>query len=407
MLFRFSLYGFLKNQRYFEPFLILALRDKGLSFLQIGVLLGFREVWVNLFEIPSGAVADLYGRRRAMTVSFSAYIVSLATFAMSRNVAWLFAAMFSYAVGDAFRSGTHKAMIFDWLRSQGRSDENTRVYGYTRSWSKIGSAVSVVLAAGLVFYTGGYTHIFWFAIIPYALNIVNFLGYPAALDGKQDGPVTFAALFGALRQSLREVAGHRPLRRAVLEALGFEGVFHATKDYLQPLLKQVAIGLPVLLFASDLKRTAVLVGVVYFVLHIMSSVAARQAHRVVDAAGGEDAATNVLWRVDWFLFAGLLASLVLGWQAPAIAAFVLLMVLQNLWRPALVSRINTHSTPELGATVLSIEAQAKSLATMVLAPSIGWAVDATGSFWPVAAAGFAAATGGLLLRATSSRPTGA
>ena len=30
MLFRFSLYGFLKNQRYFEPFLVLVFLEKGL-----------------------------------------------------------------------------------------------------------------------------------------------------------------------------------------------------------------------------------------------------------------------------------------------------------------------------------------------------------------------------------------
>ncbi len=407
MLVRFSLYGFLKNQRYFEPFLMLAFVDKGLSFLQIGVLFAFREVCVNLFEIPSGAVADLYGRRRAMIVSFAAYIVSLATFAMSRDVAWLFAAMFTYAVGDAFRSGTHKAMIFDWLRIHGRSDEKTRVYGYTRSWSKIGSAVSVVLGAALVFYTGAYSYIFWFAIIPYALNIVNFLGYPAELDGEQDAPVSFGALFGVLWESLREVAGRRPLRRAVLESLGFEGVFHGTKDYLQAILERTAIALPVLLMVSDLKRTAVLVGVVYFALHLMSSAAARQAHRVVDAAGGEEPAADILWGVDWMLFAGLLASLVLGWQAAAIAAFVLLMVVQNLWRPALVSRINTHSTPEMGATVLSIEAQAKSLGTMAIAPLVGWAVDNTGSFWPVAAAGLAAATIVLLSRPFGRAPKAA
>jgi hypothetical protein len=315
--------------------------------------------------------------------------------------------MFTYAVGDAFRSGTHKAMIFDWLRIHGRSDEKTRVYVYTRSWSKIGSAVSVVLGAALVFYTGAYSYIFWFAIIPYALNIVNFLGYPAELDGEQDAPVSFGALFGVLWESLREVAGRRPLRRAVLESLGFEGVFHGTKDYLQAILERTAIALPVLLLVSDLKRTAVLVGVVYFALHLMSSAAARQAHRVVDAAGGEEPAADILWGVDWMLFAGLLASLVLGWQAAAIAAFVLLMVVQNLWRPALVSRINTHSTPEMGATVLSIEAQAKSLGTMAIAPLVGWAVDNTGSFWPVAAAGLAAATIVLLSRPFGRAPKAA
>jgi len=79
MLFRFSLYGFLKNQRYYDPFLILAFREKGLSFFQIGILYGFREICTNLFEIPSGALADLYGRRRAMIFSFCAYIVSFAT----------------------------------------------------------------------------------------------------------------------------------------------------------------------------------------------------------------------------------------------------------------------------------------------------------------------------------------
>ena len=85
MLFRFSLYGFLKNQTYFEPFLILAFREKGLSFFQIGLLIGFREVCVNLFEVPSGAVADLYGRRRAMIFSFLAYIASFLLFGFAAH----------------------------------------------------------------------------------------------------------------------------------------------------------------------------------------------------------------------------------------------------------------------------------------------------------------------------------
>ena len=66
MLFRFSLYGFLKNQRYFEPFFLLLLLDKGLSFFTVGLLIAFRDVAINVLEIPSGAIADLAGRRRSM-----------------------------------------------------------------------------------------------------------------------------------------------------------------------------------------------------------------------------------------------------------------------------------------------------------------------------------------------------
>ena len=195
--------------------------------------------------------------------------------------------------------------------------------------------------------------------------------------------------------------------RVMMESLGFEGMFHATKQYLQRLLELTAMALPFLLFLSDMRRTALLVGGVYFVLHVMSSLASRHAHRVVEHAGGEEAAADVLWRVNWALFAALVGSLAMGWHALAIAAFVCLMVIQNIWRPALVSRINAHSTPELGATVLSIEAQAMSLGTMIAAPCVGWAVDATGSLWPVAAAGLLVATVGLASRIMRREATAA
>ncbi|RKU23535.1 hypothetical protein C6500_01335 [Candidatus Poribacteria bacterium] len=203
MLFRFSLYGFLKNQRYYDPFLILAFLEKDLSFFQIGILIGFREICTNLFEIPSGAVADLYGRRRAMIFSFCAYIASFVTFAVSNSLLLLFGGMFFFGLGDAFRSGTHKAMIFEWLRMQGRSGEQTKVYGYTRSWSQMGSAVSVLIAGGLVFYHGNFTDIFWFSIIPYGLNIVNFLGYPAQLDGNRQSDFSLKAVAHLLGNALK------------------------------------------------------------------------------------------------------------------------------------------------------------------------------------------------------------
>ena len=141
MLARFSLYGFLKNQRYFEPFLMLAFLEKGLSFLDIGLLIAFREATVIAFEIPSGAVADVYGRRRSMVLSFVAYIGSFLLFGLARDLVLLFGAMFLFGIGEAFRTGTHKAMIFEWLRLEGRLGERTKFYGHTRSWSKFGSAV--------------------------------------------------------------------------------------------------------------------------------------------------------------------------------------------------------------------------------------------------------------------------
>ena len=396
MLFRFSLYGALKNQRYYDPFLILAFREKGLSFFQIGILIGFREVVTNLIEVPSGAAADLYGRRRSMIFAFSAYIASFVTFAFSNSLALLFGGMFFFGLGEAFRSGTHKAMIFDWLRFEGRSDEKTKIYGYTRSWSQMGSAFSVLVAGALVFYRGNFTDIFWFSIIPYALNIVNFLGYPAALDGDRRSQVSLKAVFILLGKALKQLLQSALLRRLVIESMGFEGMYKACKDYLQPILKQTAIATPLFLAFDAEKRTAVLVAGVYFILYLLSSIASRHSHKIADWRGSDDGAARFLWWIYGALFALLIPSLWYEWYPAVIILFVALAALENTWRPVLISRFNAHCTPEMTATVLSIESQSKSAATIVLAPLLGWTVDLVGGFWTVGVVGTAIAAAILL-----------
>lgn len=399
MLFRFSLYGFLKNQRYFEPFLVLALIQMGLSFFEIGLLLGFRELAVNVIEIPSGAIADLYGRRKSMMLSFAAYILGFLTLGFAREFAPLLLAMLFLAVGDAFRTGTHKAMIFTWLRIQGRSDERTQVYGYTRSWSKIGSAVSAIAAAIFVVLADSYTLVFFFAVVPYALNLVNFLGYPEELEGERaeasPGPrEVMRHMNRALGDSLR-----RPgLRRLMFESMGFEGVFHAVKDYLQPVIAIAAIAaasrFTVTDDLSEVQQSALLVGPVYLVLHLLSSVASRNAHRLAARAGGEANASHWMWGASVVVFALLFVAGLTGISLVLILTFMVLFVLQDAWRPVLISRFDEHSSEAQGAIILSIESQSRRFATMLLAPLIGLAIDATrgdgmgsGDFWPIGVIG--------------------
>lgn len=406
MLFRFSLYGFLKNQRYFEPFLLLVFLEKGMSYFAIGSLIAFREVCINLLGIPTGAIADTCGRRLAMILSFAAYIVSFVIFAFSNRILLLFPAMLLFAVGESFREGTHKAMIFTWLRLNGRIDERTRVYGYTRSWSQLGSALSVVLAALFVIATNGYRFVFLFATIPYALNIVNFLGYPKALDGDISSHRSVRNVAAHLRDAVAVSVRKGDLRRLMFESMGFEGVFKAVKDYLQPVLKTAAAAvlaaaglsaLPGYSSWTDTQRGAVLIGAVYFVLYLLSAYGSRQSHRLTSKLGGEESASRALWIAVAVLYAGILAG---GWFSKAwvlIPAFVLLHVSQSVWRPVIISRFDKHSHEQQGATILSIEGQAQGIATLVLAPMLGLAIDTVtkhgfgGGFWPAGAAGLVAA----------------
>jgi MFS family permease len=85
----------------------------------VGTLYAFREILVNGMEIPSGAIADGLGRRRTMAASFAGYLLSFAFF----------------SVGEAFRTGTHKAMIFAHLRINDWQEYENDYYAHTRSWS--------------------------------------------------------------------------------------------------------------------------------------------------------------------------------------------------------------------------------------------------------------------------------
>lgn len=419
MLWRFSLYGFLKNQRYFDPFLILAFLQMGLSFTSIGFLIAFREVMINVMEIPSGAMADTWGRKRSMLLSMGAYIASFAFFGsaglvlLHRSpsqviiVLTLLPAMLLFAVGDAFRTGTHKSMIFTWLRLNDRINERTKIYGFTRSWSKLGSAFSVVLAGVFVFFSRNYILIFFFSIIPYLLNMVNLGSYPKLLEGATKSKLEFGTLFRHLKKVLIHSFKGKSLRRLITESMGFEGHFTATKDYLQPILKNATLPIAAGIFAgaqlTEEQSSVMLIIPVFFVLYLLSAFASRKAHLLTKWLGSDDSSAKVLWGATLFIYAAMIPALFFGIYPVMIGGFVLLYMIQNVWRPVLISRFDNHSEEDSGATVLSIESQAKSLASAILAPILGFAVDSAlkagvgqSGFWPIAVSGTLVALGFVL-----------
>ncbi len=396
MLKKFCLYGFLKNQRYFEPFIILYFLDRGLTFTQIGFLIAFREIIINLAEIPSGALADLYGRRRSMIFSFLAYIISFLIFALSRQYLQFFIAMIFFALGEAFRTGTHKALIFSWLRKEGRLDERNQVYGYTRSWSKLGSAISIVIATLLVFIIKNYSAVFYFTVLPYLLGLINFMTYPKDLDHKVTS-ISSRGVFLHLWAALKNAVGNYSLRRLIYESMAFEGIFKIVKDYLQPILKNMVLLLPLLAGLGDKQKSAVIVGSVYFVINLASAYASRESHKVSLFAGGEEKGARLLWKIALGLYLVLAPLLFTKFYVLVVVMFIALYLLQNFWRPLLISRFFSHAEEKEGATILSIESQAKTFSAMITAPVLGIAVDFIkahsfgGEFWPVSVAGLIAA----------------
>lgn len=409
---RFCLYGFLKNLQFFEPFLILAFRDKGLSFGAIGLLISFRAVCVNLLEVPSGAAADIWGKRKCMILSMLSYIASFVLFAFAREYIMFFPAMFCFAIGEAFRTGTHKAMIFNWISRHGMKEHKTRIYGLTRSWSKQGSSVNCIIAAAIIVFSKRYDWVFLLAILPYTANIVNLSLYPSYLDDNDGSPRTIRAGIKTLMSGIRLILTRRALSSLIFENVCFEGAFSVVKDYLQPLLKTAALTAPILLAAADKTRTAILVAVVYFILNQLSSTASRKSHLLVECSGSEQKLGRLLWLISGLLYAIMLLGFATKLPALPIMAFIALFVVLNIWKPVFVSRFHDNAEEESAATTLSIANQSKTLVIAVAAPLLGMLIDHASSYadslesasalWPIAALGLTASVLGALINGRRS-----
>jgi MFS family permease len=396
MIIRFSLYGFLKNLRFFEAFLILALRERGMDFLGIGGLIAVREIASNLSQIPSGALADAVGRRRCMIASMAGYVISYIVLGLAADTWLLVIAMICYGTADSFRDGTHKALIYSWLRSQGREGERTKIYGYTRSWSKLGSALSSLVAASLVIYSGDFSTIFLFSAVPAVLNLINLATYPAYLDVGIERGGGLGEIWNHLMAGFRDAAGKSSIRRLIVDSVAIEGSYTVVKDYLQVVAQSFAVAIPVRLAMNGDQRTAVLGGAAYAVLHLLSSWASRHAHHFEEQCGGTERAVDCIYCLSACAIIVLAVSLVSGLGWLAILVFVILGMLQNVWRPIHVRRFDRDGEETRAATLLSIEPQASSISAALWAPLIGWMIDhmkgsmeilPVSALWPVSLAG--------------------
>ncbi len=371
--YKFCAYGFLKDLRFYEPFMMLFFLEKGLDFLQIGSLYALREIAINVMEIPSGVIADVLGRRRVMAVSFLSYILSFVVFFASRSYGFLALAMLAYAFGDAFRTGTHKAMIFDYLESRQWAHLKTHYYGHTRAWSQRGAAVSALIAAALVFWQGSYAPVFLFTIIPYVLDLLLILSYPAFLDGSRSTKrKTLSAEVRSVLASLKSSLANPDAVRAIANQSLYSGYYKACKDYIQPLLKAMALVLPVMGAFAEQERTAVLGGLVYSLLFVLTSIASSSAGSFSRRFSSLAVPLNLT------LYAGIVfgfASGILNGRGLLPAALIVypgIFIIENLRKPMGIAYVSERMKADSLASALSVESQAETLAAALIAVLLGF-----------------------------------
>ncbi len=121
------------------------LAARGFSMVEIGVAESVFHMASLLFEIPSGVLSDVFGRRRSLALGRLAGAASSLLMAFSDGLTGVCLAMVLCAFSYNFDSGAREALAYDSLKAHGREAEYLRYSSLDMAIYRVGRAGAVLL----------------------------------------------------------------------------------------------------------------------------------------------------------------------------------------------------------------------------------------------------------------------
>jgi MFS family permease len=331
----------------------------GLSLAQVTLLDVAFWIAATLGELPTGVVADTYGRKASLATGAAIMAVSIIAWALAPTVPLVVLSYITLAIGITFISGADDALFFETLKSVGRVSDYTQLVGRVGAMRLAAAAVGNV-ASGLLatidlrlpFLAGGVCLLTMLAII------LSFREPPQEND---DG-TTLQPTYGQIvRQAIALMRARPTLRYALLyitlipiAAMVIETVF------LQP--QAILLGVPL-----------GIIGVVVMGVQLATMLGSTNSHRLKTRFGEE----RLIYGMPFAIAASLLL-LGLFQQLPALGFAAAISFFTALLRPVVMNRIQGEISDRIRATVLSMSALMFAFTAALVEPVLGYVADVAG-----------------------------
>ena len=356
----FYVFRLLATSYLWAPIFTFFMVERGLSFREIMLVGGMFSLVVMLVEVPTGALADRFGRKVSMQLGALAMVASglfayffahdLGTFLISETLA---------ALSISLVSGADSAYLFDSLVSENKAHEYGRRESIASAWHQAGTALAYAGGGALASYHS--------LALPYLLTAgVGVLAFLLAGMLDEDRPMTTsmriqvapAAAFQGwarlMRRSLSELIHNGRLAWLIGYSAVFFTLIRAAQYLYQPYLKSREFD-----YAE--------IGLIHAGVYLAASVVAHQAYRLRRWFGDEP--------LLWVLLGSLAASFLL--MAPVSGPVILLLlgvyaIANGLCSPLVKPLLNTEiSDSSRRATILSVESIARRGLTGLFIPIAG------------------------------------
>jgi MFS family permease len=206
--------------------------DHGVGSTQISLLFVIWSVTGFVCEVPSGAWADTFDRRRLLVVSAALYALGFASWTVWQTFTGFAVGFVLWGLSSALMSGTFESLVYDELSERGAAASYPALIGWAQSTALMANLMATVIAA-LLLRLGGYQVVGWASVglavgqgvlaatLPVSARARRAPRDQGALSGTERAATRYVAM---LRAGLDESRRHPDVRRVLVLAAAMVGL---------------------------------------------------------------------------------------------------------------------------------------------------------------------------------------
>jgi MFS family permease len=335
------------------PILMLFYKDMGFSNEQAFRLKAIYSIAIVIFEIPSGYLADVLGRKSTLVLGSILGTLGFLLYSVGTGYLWFMAAEITLGIGQSLISGADSAMLFDSLKQGGQQHQYTKYEGRTLSIGNFAESLGAI-AGGALAEISLRTPFIW-------QTGIAFVAVPAAFTLVEPG---------FTRHRLK------PSFKDILEIVKYAMVIN--KELRWALIYSSIIGTATLTMAwvYQLQLHAfgfseIYIGATATFLNLLVGIITLWAYRLE-----KKMSLRVLTIIMTFLITGgFIAAGLSTTSVWLIAVLIIFYATRGIATPVLKNLVNVIAPSEVRATVLSIRSLIIRAFFAIIAPFFGWLSD--------------------------------
>ncbi|MCA0149552.1 MFS transporter [Rossellomorea vietnamensis] len=339
---------------------VIYLGDKGMTLGEIGVLEALRHLAIVLFEVPTGMIADLYGRKVSLVIGNLFSLLYGLFMLLSGNFSMFTLAFLSMGLMVTLHSGAEQAFAYDTLKNDKREKDYTRVMGSM-------TAISL-LSLSLAKFLGGFmAEVSWewvygCTIITHVLAVIPllFMKEPEREKTEEISGRWYNQWVHQFRLGVNVWRNNRIIHAPVILFILASAVMVIMVFYGQE-------------YFVELGYSSIVVGAIFTIEGLLGVVMAKIAYKVEERFKF----FNILY-YGLVLFLVFFALFIFATDWAILLSFLILAQLLSLFEPIFSSFVQGFLKSNIRSTFLSLIGLMESFVIMISFPLFGYAIERTG-----------------------------